>query len=113
MNRLALMVTLCVAVFTVACGGSGSVPIPPPPTGGFSNTSLKGLYAFSMSGTDAATGEFFARVGSFSADGNGGVQRKFARERESRLVRAPASARTIPAIPVATTGSASAFQPAL
>jgi len=73
MNRLALIVTLCVAVFTVACGGSGSVPIPPPPTGGFSNSSLKGLYAFSMSGTDAATGEFFARVGSFSADGNGGI----------------------------------------
>ena len=30
-----------------------------------------------------------------------------------RLVRAPASARTIPAIPVATTASAFAFQPAL
>jgi hypothetical protein len=73
MNRLALIVTLCVAVFTVACGGSGSVPTPPPPTGNFSNSSLKGQYAFSMSGADGVTGSFFARVGSFIADGNGNI----------------------------------------
>jgi hypothetical protein len=39
--------------------------------GGFSNSSLKGQYAFSMSGQDS--GGFFARVGSFTADGSGNI----------------------------------------
>src|SRR5262249_16511976 len=38
-----------------------------------SNASLKGQYAFSMSGQDGVTGSFFARVGSFTADGNGNI----------------------------------------
>jgi hypothetical protein len=73
-NRFALLLTLCLAVFAAACGGGGgSNPTPPPPTGNFSNTSLKGQYAFFMSGTNVSTGAFFARIGSFTADGNGNI----------------------------------------
>jgi hypothetical protein len=72
MNRLCLALTLGAAVFAAACGG-GSTPAPPPPTGNFSNSSLKGQYAFSMNGSDAITSSFFARAGSFTADGNGNI----------------------------------------
>src|SRR5260221_9082376 len=72
MNRVALFLALFAATFAAACSNSGSVPIPPPPTGNFSNSSLKGQYAFSMSGNNGSTG-FFARVGSFTADGNGNI----------------------------------------
>jgi hypothetical protein len=71
-GRLALSLALCFATFAAACGGGGSTPTPPPPTGNFSNASLKGQYAFYMSGTNASTG-FFARIGSFTADGNGNI----------------------------------------
>ena len=73
MNRLALALSLFVAVFAAACGGDGSTPTPPPPVGNFSNASLKGQYAFSMSGQDGQTGGFFGRIGSFTADGNGSI----------------------------------------
>ena len=73
MNRLALALSLFVAVFAAACGGGGSTPTPPPPVGNFSNASLKGQYAFSMSGQDGQTGGFFGRIGSFTADGNGNI----------------------------------------
>lgn len=68
---------LCAAVALlpmtlVACGGGGSGPAPPPPAGNFSNASLKGQYAFSMSGVDLS-GAYIARVGSFTADGNGNI----------------------------------------
>jgi hypothetical protein len=72
-NRLALFLTLAAAVFAAACGNSGSVATPPPPVGGFTNASLKGQYVFSMSGSDTATGDFFARIGVFVADGQGGI----------------------------------------
>src|SRR5258708_6608689 len=75
-NRLVPVLTVVLALFAAACGGSGSsFPTPPPPTGNFSNASLKGTYAFSMSGTDASAspGAFIARVGSFVADGSGGI----------------------------------------
>lgn len=70
-NCLLLASALLAALYATACGGSGSAPIPPPPTGNFSNGSLKGQYAFSMSGSDGTN--FFARVGSFTADGNGNI----------------------------------------
>ena len=73
LNRIALFLTLCFAAFASACGGGGSTPTPPPPTGNFSNASLKGQYAFFMSGTNVSTGSFFARIGSFTADGNGNI----------------------------------------
>jgi hypothetical protein len=72
-NRLALFLALCFATFAAACGGGDSPPPPPPPTGGFSNASLKGQYAFFMSGTNVGTGAFFARIGSFAADGSGNI----------------------------------------
>ncbi len=62
MNRLALFLSLVAALFAAACGGSGSVVTPPPPVGGFTTASLKGQYAFSMSGSDVS-GAFFARIG--------------------------------------------------
>src|SRR5713101_3256271 len=76
MNRLIFPAVAVLALLTVSCGGSGSsFPTPPPPTGNFSNASLKGTYAFSMSGTDASAspGAFIARTGSFVADGSGGI----------------------------------------
>jgi hypothetical protein len=76
-NRLAILCAAsALAVFAAACGGGGSsTPTPPPPTGAFSNASLKGTYAFSMSGSDAnlSPGAFIARVGSFVADGSGNI----------------------------------------
>jgi hypothetical protein len=72
MNRLALATALAAASFACACGG-GSIPTPPPPTGNFTDANLKGQYAFFMSGQDAVTGGFIARVGSFTADGNRGI----------------------------------------
>jgi hypothetical protein len=58
-NRFWLLLTLCLAVFAAACGGDGgSNPTPPPPTGNFSSTSLKGQYAFFMSGTSVSTGAY-------------------------------------------------------
>jgi len=72
LKKFFLFGTLCFAMFAAACSGGDSNPVPPPPTGNFSNASLKGQYAFSMSGSDF-NGEFLARVGSFTADGNGGI----------------------------------------
>jgi hypothetical protein len=73
MRKLAPFLAMAAVVFAAACGGGGSTPVPPPPTGSFSNANLAGQYAFSMSGTDTLSGEFFARVGSFTADGHGGI----------------------------------------
>jgi len=73
----------CVSIFlmllAVGCGGGGGGnnggPPPPPPK--FTNASLNGQYAFSMSGTELcgtpAQGSFFARAGTFTADGNGHI----------------------------------------
>jgi hypothetical protein len=71
-KRLLLLATVTVASITAACGGGGSTPPPPPPVGNFSNASLKGQYAFSMSGEDLNQA-FIARVGSFFAEGNGNI----------------------------------------
>jgi len=72
-KRLFWLAALAVAAALTACGGGGgsSVP-PPPPTGGFSLSSLKGQYAFSMSGLDP-NGQYLARTGSFVADGSGNI----------------------------------------
>jgi hypothetical protein len=62
-------------LFGAGCNSNSAPSTPPPVTGGFSNADLKGTYAFSMSGTDAGVnfGAFIARVGSFTADGNGNI----------------------------------------
>lgn len=59
-----------VAVIAAGCGGSSVQP--PPPSGAFSDASLHGQYAFSMSGVNL-NGAFIARVGSFTADGAGNI----------------------------------------
>jgi hypothetical protein len=66
---------MLMAVGTAACGGGGGTisanPAPTPTTGPFSVSSLNGTYAFEISGQDG--GGFFARVGSFAANGAGSV----------------------------------------
>jgi len=57
-------------VFLVACGSSRTQATPPP-TGGFSNSNLKGTYVFSIVGSDSAA-NFLAITGTFTANGTGG-----------------------------------------
>lgn len=77
MKRLVLLAWLVVPLFGAACGGGGSssVPPPPPPAAKFSNASLAGQYALSMTGTELCAGQasFFGRAGTFTADGNGNI----------------------------------------
>ena len=71
MKRGTFLLALLVASFSAACSGGGSSTLPPPPPVGFSNASLKGQYAFIMTGQ--APDGFIARIGTFVADGNGGI----------------------------------------
>lgn len=75
MTYSALFAAIVVAAFTCACGGGGGTisanPAPPPTSGPYSASTLAGTYAFEMSGQDQ--GGFFARVGSFAANGAGGI----------------------------------------
>jgi hypothetical protein len=70
--RRAALSLLAFAFILASCGG-GSPVTPPPPSGPFSNASLAGQYAFSISGQDTTTGGFTSVVGSISADGNGHI----------------------------------------
>src|SRR5260370_12881166 len=72
MNRLLLFSALALATFTAACSSGVGGPPPPPPAGNFSAASLKGTYAFQMSGTDG-NGNLISRIGSFTADGMGNI----------------------------------------
>ncbi|HXY25035.1 MAG TPA: hypothetical protein VEI73_10320 [Candidatus Acidoferrum sp.] len=76
MKRLSLLLSVALASFAAACSSGGSGVQPPPPSGNFTNASLKGNYAFSMVGEDTSGG-FITRVGSFIADGNGGITSAF------------------------------------
>jgi hypothetical protein len=67
-----LAVLFAFALVLAACGGGGGSVTPPPPSGTFTAASLKGQYAFSMSGVDPS-GAFIARIGSFNADGAGNI----------------------------------------
>jgi len=71
-KRLLALVPLLLLVFLAACGSSTPVT-PPPPSGNFSNASLNGQYAFSMSGENATNGAFVGCIGSIAADGNGHI----------------------------------------
>lgn len=73
MKQVFQLAGLALAAFLVACGGNGSAITPPPPAGNFSNASLNGQYAFSMSGVDLNSGAYIARVGSIAADGQGHI----------------------------------------
>jgi hypothetical protein len=70
-GRILTLAALLVAGLTAACGGGSNVA-PPPPMGGYSNSSLNGSYAFSMSGEDE-NGNPIYRIGSFHADGAGNI----------------------------------------
>jgi hypothetical protein len=72
MRRGTLLLALFVAAFDAGCSSGGSTTLPPPPPLGFSNASLKGQYAFLMTG-QAGDGSFLARIGTFVADGSGGI----------------------------------------
>jgi hypothetical protein len=75
-NILNFLPTVLFTFFATACGNGGSGSgAPPPPPGKFSNASLAGQYAFSMSGTELCAGSssIFTRAGSFIADGKGNV----------------------------------------
>ena len=78
MNRWVLLAVILFASLIAACNHGGTAvvgPPPPPPTGNFSNASLKGQYAFLMSGTELCAGSssLFTRAGSFTADGSGHI----------------------------------------
>jgi hypothetical protein len=54
--------------------GCGGAPITvPPPSGSFTLASLKGQYAFSLTGVEAQNGAYSASIGSFNADGAGNI----------------------------------------
>lgn len=77
-NRWVLVAAVLLVSLAGACNGGGTTivgPPPPNPTGNFSNASLKGQYAFLMSGTELCSGlsSFFTRAGSFTADGSGHI----------------------------------------
>lgn len=76
MNRLLTGLVSAAALWTAACGSGGGQTIPPPPpVGKYSNASLNGQYAFVTSG-EVLTGKTvtsLARVGSFTADGQGHI----------------------------------------
>lgn len=71
-HRLVLPMVLSGLAVLAGCGSSSNTATPPP-TGGFTNSNLKGTYVFSFSGTDAVNGAFFTMVGSMTADGSGGI----------------------------------------
>jgi hypothetical protein len=77
MNGLATVVVAAAALWLAACGGSGSSVQPPPPAGNFTLASLSGTYAFMTSGevftSNSLTATPMSRVGSFIADGKGGI----------------------------------------
>ncbi len=79
MNRLGLAAVAAAALWAAACGsGGGSTIPPPPPTGNYKLSSLNGTYAFVTSGevcvSNPCTPTLFARTGSFTADGAGGIK---------------------------------------
>jgi len=76
MKRALLLCGCLAALWASACSGGGTTVTPPPPTGPFSNASLQGQYAFSMTGSEIASSglassNLFTRLGSFTADGKG------------------------------------------
>jgi hypothetical protein len=72
-KRLILPLAISALAALVGCGSSNSIPNPvPPPSGGFSASDLNGTYVFSVSGIDSQ-GAPYAIVGTFTANGQGGI----------------------------------------
>lgn len=65
-----ICVSLLVLLSLAGCGGA-STALAPPPSGGFSNASLQGSYAFAFSGNNNFG--FFSMAGSLQADGKGNI----------------------------------------
>ena len=72
MRSLLCAALVLLSLALIACGGGGPTITPPNPAGNYSDASLKGQYAFSMTGVDLS-GAFISRVGSFTADGAGHI----------------------------------------
>ena len=74
-RRCAVLMALPLALLPTGCGGGGGPAPLPPPTAKFSDASMSGQYAFSMSGSELCAGvsSYFTRVGSFLADGKGKI----------------------------------------
>jgi hypothetical protein len=75
MKRLLFVLAAAAAFWTAACSSGGGSTTPPPPMGKYSDASLNGTYAFTTSGEvfTGTTAAPMARVGSFIADGKGGI----------------------------------------
>ncbi len=74
MKKLLLPLSLMSLSFLVACGSGSGGPAPAPPTGPFSTASLKGQYAYRLSGfLYGNTTIPYAEGGVFTADGNGNI----------------------------------------
>jgi hypothetical protein len=71
-TQIFLFAVLLVAGFTAACGGGPNIGATVPVNGMYSTASLRGSYAFSMSGEDG-DGNPIYRIGSFQADGSGNI----------------------------------------
>jgi hypothetical protein len=69
---ISLLVALSALSLLVACGGSSSVKVVPPPSGGFTNSNFSGTYVFSSTGSDV-NGGFLAIAGAMVANGSGSI----------------------------------------
>jgi hypothetical protein len=71
-NGIILLLALSTLTLLVGCGNS-SPRVVPPPSGGFSNSSLNGIYVFSASGSDVTVSPpiSFSVAGTIMADGSG------------------------------------------
>ncbi len=76
MKRLLFTLSVVAVLLSAACNGGNGIVNPPPPVGKYSVASLNGQYAFVTNGEVFAgtTVNPLARVGSFTADGQGNVK---------------------------------------